>query len=71
MPNVVGQRLDVALHSVNDATGFYDVSVPATTGARQPLLTVYRVMKQWPQPGFDLRHQTNGFRLPHLTVALS
>jgi hypothetical protein len=69
MPDVVGQPLDIALREVTDATGFYDVSIPGATGARQPLLTIYRVTKQWPQPGFDLRHQSNGFRLPQLTVA--
>jgi hypothetical protein len=69
MPDVVGQSLDVALQNVAAATGFYGVSVPATSATLQPLLSVYRVAKQWPEPGFDLRHQTNGFRLPHLTVA--
>ena len=68
MPNVVGQTLDVALLHVTDATGFYDVVVPPTVASIKPLLATYRVTKQWPQPGFDLRHQKTGFRLPTLSV---
>ena len=69
MPNVVGQPLNMALQQVSAATGFYAVSIPSTTATRRPLLATYKVIKQWPRPGFDLRHQKNGFRLPQLTVA--
>jgi beta-lactam-binding protein with PASTA domain len=68
MPDVVGQTLEVAIRHVTDATGFYDVVVPPATATLQPLLANYRVTKQWPQPGFDLRHQTTGFRLPTLSA---
>jgi hypothetical protein len=68
MPNVIGQPLDVALGSVERATGFYAVSVPPAAAAARPLLALYQVTAQWPRPGFDLRHQTGGFRLPQLTV---
>ena len=72
MPGVVGKPLDVALREVKNATGFFDVSLPQTHAALKPLLSTYRVTKQWPQPGFDLRHQADGvFRLPQLTVALA
>jgi beta-lactam-binding protein with PASTA domain len=69
MPNVVGQPLDVAIQEVTAATGFYDVSIPPAEATRDPLLASYRVTKQWPQPGFDLRQQTDGFRLPALSVS--
>jgi hypothetical protein len=69
MPSVVGQPLNVALRQVTNSTGFYEVSVPPTAATLRPLLATYRVTQQWPQPGFDLRHQTSGFRLPQLTVA--
>lgn len=69
MPSVVGQSLNVALRRVRRATGFYAVSVPPATATLHPLLATYKVTAQWPRPGFDLRHQTGGFRLPELTVA--
>ena len=69
MPNVVGQPLDVAIREVSAETGFYDVSIPPATATGEPLLATYRVTKQWPQPGFDLRQQKDGFRVPALSVS--
>lgn len=65
---VVCEPLGVAIQQVTGATGFYDVLVPPHTATLRPLLATYRVTKQWPQPGYDLRHQRNGFRLPTLSV---